>query len=93
MNDVTTSGLYLMLTGVIGYLFKLVLDRCYRAENQVDKGFGSLEKLTNTIELSGTGITNLSTEMAAMKAQHDAIKTQNDQILERLTALERRVGA
>lgn len=83
MQDVTTSGLYLMLTGVIVYLFKLVLDRCYRAENQVDKGLGSLEKMSDTIDLAGKGITNLAAEMTAMKLQHDAI-------LEKLTTLERR---
>ncbi len=36
MTDITTTAPYLVLTGVISYLFKLVLERCYRAERQVD---------------------------------------------------------
>lgn len=74
-------------------LYRMLIGRLTRAENQVDKGFGSLEKLTNTIELSGKGIVALASEMAAMKVQHDAMKIQNDSILERVTALERRRGA
>lgn len=94
MNDVTFNqptlallgAAWLVLSGVIWTLFQLVKGRMERAENQVDKGLGSLEKLADSVDLAGKGIVGLASEMAAMKAQHDLM-------LERLTALERRRGA
>lgn len=82
-----------VVSAVIWTLFQLVKGRMERAENQVDKGLGSLEKLADSVDLSGRGVVTLASEMAAMKVQHDVMKVQNDQILERLTVLERRRGA
>lgn len=96
LNPATSAllgAVWLVLSGVIVALYRLLIGRLTRAELQVDKGLGSLEKLADGIDLAGKGIVTLASEMAAMKVQHDAMKVQNDSILERLTVLERRRGA
>lgn len=94
MNDVTFNqptlallgAAWLVLSGVIWTLFQLVKGRMERAENQVDKGLGSLEKLADSVDLSGKGIVTLASEMAAMKAQHELMQAA-------ISRLEHRLGA
>lgn len=94
MTDVTiSSGTIAVLLPMLGVmstvivaLYRLLIGRLTRAESQVDVGLASLEKLANTVEMSGKGVTSLATEMTAMKVQHD-------EILSKLTTLERRRGS
>lgn len=91
MNDVVVNGATVavllpmlgVMSTVILVLYRLLIGRLIRAENQVDTGLASLEKLADNVETVGKAVSSLAIDLAALRAQHADMLTK-------LTSLERR---
>lgn len=78
------------MSGIIVALYKLLIGRLQRAETQVDTGIASIEKIAEAVDKTSTLVIGNSTKLDSVAQALATNNSINDQILARLTALEKR---